>query len=61
MSEKPEAWLSPQDVADRLSVSRATVRRWIEAGELRAVRITPQTHRVAMSELERFLSERART
>jgi excisionase family DNA binding protein len=55
----PETWLSPQDVADRLSVSRATVRRWIEAGELRAVKLTPQTWRVATSELARFVEGRA--
>ena len=60
-TEVAEQWLSPEQIAARLNVSRATVLRLIKDGKLQVVKLSPQTWRVAPSELERFLSERAAT
>lgn len=43
--------LSPQQVADRLSISRQTVLRLISQGKLRAARITPRTLRIREDDL----------
>lgn len=55
--------LTVRAVAERLSVQRATVRRWIRAGTLPAVKLgTKQTAwRIRPEALERFLSERETT
>ncbi len=46
-----------QEVAQRLEIAEATVRRWIKSGELRAIDIGKQ-RRIADSDLERFLKAR---
>ena len=46
-----------QELAERLEVAEATVRRWIKSGELRAIDIG-KGWRIADADLERFLKAR---
>ena len=46
-----------QELADRLEVSEATVRRWIKSGELRAIDIG-KGWRIADADLQCFLKAR---
>ena len=57
-----EEYYTLEEVAKRLKVSRRTVNRWIEDGELTAIKFAPgRGHvRVAESDLKDFL-ERRRT
>jgi len=51
---KPTKYLSTQQVAAKLGVTRETVRRWCERGEMRAMR--PGRHyRIPYTEVERRL------
>lgn len=55
-----EPMLTVKQVARRMSVDEATVRRWIQSGDLRAVnigRIRPE-YRIRPSDLEDFISHR---
>ena len=56
-----ETYLRLSTVAERLDCSARTVRRLIYSGDLAAVRVNARTLRVAESELDRFLAERATT
>ena len=47
--------LTPAEVAELLRVSKRTVLRWVETGELRAFRFGPRLLRIPRSEVERFL------
>jgi excisionase family DNA binding protein len=57
-----EEYYTLEEVAERLKVSRRTVNRWIEDGELTAIKFSPgRGHvRVAETDLKDFL-ERRRT
>jgi excisionase family DNA binding protein len=59
MSELDEHYLTLPAVAERLSVSRMTVRRWIKGGELNAYKFANE-YRIGESDLREFL-ERRRT
>jgi excisionase family DNA binding protein len=48
---------SPQEVADRLGVSVYTIRRYIRAGKLRAVKLEG-AYRVGRDDLSAFLRDR---
>jgi excisionase family DNA binding protein len=50
--------LSERDVARRLGVSHATIRRQIERGELRAVKVGKRTTRVLLDDLDEYLRRR---
>lgn len=50
-------YLSPQAVADRLGVSVFTIRRYIRAGKLRAVKLDG-VYRLGRDELADFLKSR---
>ena len=59
-------WLTIQEVADLLKISRDTVERWINTGCLRAVDVSARnssprrrTWRVSSGSLETFLETRA--
>ncbi len=55
-----EPMLTVKQVARRMSVDEATVRRWIQAGTLRAVnlgRIRPE-YRIRPSDLDDFIQHR---
>ncbi len=47
--------LKPDDVAERMGVSKRTVLRWIERGDLAAYRVGSVT-RIELAEFERFLA-----
>ena len=64
-SSLAKGWLTIQEVADLLKVSRDTVERWINAGCLRAVDVSARnssprrrTWRVSSASLDRFLETR---
>ncbi len=48
--------LSPQQFADRLSISRWTVYAWLQEGRLRSVKIG-RLRRIPASEVERIVQE----
>jgi excisionase family DNA binding protein len=50
-------YLTTEDIARHLDISVATVRRYIRAGKLAAVRLERE-YRVRRDEFERFLKER---
>lgn len=47
--------LKPDEIAERMGVSKRTVLRWIERGDLTAYRVGSVT-RIEPAEFERFLS-----
>ena len=49
-----EPLLSPRQVADVLGVSESSVKRWVDGGELQAVRTAGGHRRIARSEAVRF-------
>jgi excisionase family DNA binding protein len=51
-------FMTIQDVAELLKVSKATVRTWIKNEELRAVKLERE-FRIARIDLERFVEARA--
>ena len=55
-----EEYYTLEEVAERLKVSRRTVNRWIEDGQLTAIKFAPgRGHvRVAESDLKDFLRDR---
>jgi excisionase family DNA binding protein len=53
-----EAYQTVREVADRLKVNEATVRRWIRDGDLRAIDIG-KGWRIADSDFEAFLTTHA--
>jgi predicted DNA-binding transcriptional regulator AlpA len=56
----PERKLTPEELAERERVSKATVRRWRAEGEGPPYeRLTPQTIRYRLSEVERWERDRA--
>ena len=63
-----EKWYAVKEVGARLSVSRDSVSRWIERGQLRALRLPGQSskrkrvyisYRISESDLQRFERERS--
>jgi len=53
------ACCSIPELAEKLSIHRATVWRWVITGRLRSFRIGPRCIRVPLSEVERFLKASA--
>ena len=51
-------FMTIQDVAELLKVSKATVRTWVKSEKLRAVKLERE-FRIAKVDLERFVEERA--
>lgn len=56
-SPSPSRMLSPVGVADALDVSVKTVRRWIDARELRAHKLGRQL-RISVEDLDAFVKQR---
>ncbi len=57
-----EQFLTIEDVARRLAISRRTVRRWVTQGKLAGpVRFSARCHRWRASDLQRWLEERSVT
>ena len=57
MQVMEEAYYTLAEVAERLKVSRRTVYRWIQAGDLPAYKLG-QEWRIQGADLEKFLEER---
>ncbi len=55
MSDESDRFLSPRDIAGRLSVSEVTVRRMISSGRLPSVRPTERLVRVPESAVNELL------
>lgn len=55
----PTDYLTTAEVAARLGVEVTSVRRWINAGELPALRLgTKAGHRISEADLEKFVARR---
>ncbi|MEE8114692.1 MAG: helix-turn-helix domain-containing protein [Nitrososphaerales archaeon] len=59
MQENNLVMLSPQEFADRLSISRWTVYAWLQEARIRSVKIG-RLVRIPESELERIIQEGSR-
>ena len=46
--------LTVAEVAEELRVSRITIKRWIKAGKLKGIRLTPHIIRIEEEEVDRF-------
>ncbi len=53
-----EKFLTTEEVAEYLSVSRATVWRYIRQKKFKATKLTRSTYRVSEKELKKFLKGR---
>ena len=51
-----DAFLTVNEIAERLKVNQQTVRNWIDRGELAAVRVGTRRVRVRQSDLDAFLA-----
>jgi len=49
-------YLTVQDIVKRLKVTEQTVRRWIERGELKAVKLSGSRYRIHPRDFEDFLA-----
>jgi len=49
-----EMLLTITEVAKELKVSRRTIKRWVQAGKLNAIRLSPHIVRIEEQEIERF-------
>ena len=52
--------LTPEEVAKSLKVSKRTVYRWIESGDIKVARFGRKTYRVFESDLKRFIRKHMR-
>lgn len=52
----PDDFLTVAEIAERFKVNQQTVRNWIDAGELSAVRVGARRVRVRQSDLDAFLA-----
>ena len=57
MTNPLKGLLTPDDISKKLKVSVFTVYRWIKAGKLRAIKLTPRVFRIEPEELKRFLKK----
>lgn len=53
----PMRLLSPRQVADALGVSESSLKRWVDAGKIRATRTDGGHRKIALSEAVRFIRE----
>jgi excisionase family DNA binding protein len=52
LSSPPRRYISTEEAADFLGVSKRTVRRWIDQGQLTGYRVGPRYIRVDANEVE---------
>ena len=50
-------YLTPQDVAERLSVELKTVWGWLRTGRLRGAKLTGRLWRISENDFERFIEQ----
>ena len=48
-------WVTPEQAAEYLGVSKQTVRAWCKAGKLKSVKLGHHTVRIAVSSIERMM------
>ncbi len=53
----PARLLSPRELADALGVSESSLKRWVDAGKIRAMRTDGGHRKIALSEAVRFVRE----
>lgn len=51
-------FLTMQQTADLLCVSKRTVESWVASGKLHARRLTPRVVRISQADLDRFVMSR---
>ena len=49
--------LTPDQISKKLKISVFTVYRWIKAGKLRAIKITPRLFRIEEKDLNDFIKK----
>lgn len=49
--------LTPEQISKKLKVSIFTVYRWIKAGKLKAIKLTPRVFRIEEKELKIFIKK----
>ncbi|HEY3297760.1 MAG TPA: helix-turn-helix domain-containing protein [Armatimonadota bacterium] len=49
-------YLSPQQAADRVGVSKRTIQRWMQSGKLKAVKLTARTARIAREQIDEIVN-----
>jgi excisionase family DNA binding protein len=59
MQAVQERYYTPQEIADMLKVTRITVYRWLDQGDLKGIRFQRE-YRISQTDLDDFL-ERHRT
>jgi len=59
-SSSGERLLSPQGIADQLSISRWTVYYWISSGKIASVKVGGRLVRVPQSEVDRIIRQGSR-
>lgn len=52
----PSRMLTPEEAAERLSVSPTTIRKWLRSGKLQGYKL-PSVWRIRESDLEKFILE----
>lgn len=57
MSTPFDKMLTPEEVSEKLKVSVFTVYRWIKAGKLKAIKLTPRVFRIEEKKLKEFLKK----
>ena len=57
--DQEREWLTPDEVAAQIGVSRMTVYRYIWAGKIEAVKLSRRTTRVHQDQVDRLLQARA--
>ena len=55
---KNNIFFTPQEVANRLKISRATVWRYIREKKLKVIKFTKRTYRISEKDLNGFLKKR---
>jgi excisionase family DNA binding protein len=61
LSSPPRRYISTEEAADFLGVSKKTVRRWIDTGRLTGYRVGPRYIRVDLNEVEAAMVRRIPT
>ncbi len=47
--------LTPEEVAERLSISVYTVKDWLRAGRIKGVKVSPRLWRIKETDLQAFI------
>jgi len=57
MTNPLKGLMTPEAVSKKLKVSVFTVYRWIKAGKLRAIKLTPRVFRIDQKDLNQFIKK----